>query len=410
MITKYSPTGKKIFYNREVNTGQLKTQIYEYFGDNDCETNEEEIFYSFSYESVSEFVDMFIELGTNINKIFQTTNFTNIFGKNRIMIKLLEYGLDPNLIIKESPLLVWVAIYGKSKTMEYLIKAGINLDFITDEGLSVYEYSLRNTKSKMVRLLIDCGCKSILSVDKLLKHSIRRSVSWVIDYIFENYEIDINYIDENGDSLLIYANKYCDLHNIEEILLEKNADVNIRNKENKSALYYAIKNGCFNLIEILLKYGADVREKENKLIIKYIEHLINYFPNYQKEFNEVRKKDPIYRNFDYTKTNFEEIYESINCSNIINENKRGELICHVLNNNYGYKVIKYFIVSGIIDIKDEYNYKFIRKLIYNKDIESANLFLELGFEVENPGEKYYVPYSSIKYDPIRNRFKALEKP
>lgn len=47
-----------------------------------------------------------------------------------------------------------------------------------------------------------------------------------------------------------------------ELLLNNGAKVNIKNKEGKSALFKSINHGSFKAVKILLKYGANIKDKD----------------------------------------------------------------------------------------------------------------------------------------------------
>jgi len=65
-----------------------------------------------------------------------------------------------------------------------------------------------------------------------------------------------------SDTALMLASRY-GLKNIIELLLKAGADVNAKNYNGWTALMWASTNGRTNVVELLLKAGADVNVKNN---------------------------------------------------------------------------------------------------------------------------------------------------
>jgi ankyrin repeat protein len=77
-----------------------------------------------------------------------------------------------------------------------------------------------------------------------------------------NKDLNINYQDVEGNTLLIYTSGQ-GITNIVELLLNTGADVNIKNIYNSTALMYASRYNNKEIVELLLKHNADVNIKNN---------------------------------------------------------------------------------------------------------------------------------------------------
>ena len=78
-----------------------------------------------------------------------------------------------------------------------------------------------------------------------------------LDYLERNYRIiDLNCRDENDDTFLILGVKQ-GLDIIVKELLEKNAEVNLRNNKGNTALHIALGTKNFSMVDLLKQYGAD---------------------------------------------------------------------------------------------------------------------------------------------------------
>jgi len=385
-------------FNDEIN--KAKHRVLKYFSKPSSEHGKEIIFAYVLCKLRTELFDLFIEIGTNINEALSLYDwrYEEICGNNDLIMKLFEHGLDPKLIVRKIPLILLLAEYGDADIMKYLIKSGAILSFDVEK---VFMYSFQNHESKVMELLLDCGYKNPLTVGEMLKYSFECGRKWIFDYTFEKYGIDINYIDENGDSFMIYATKISCSPGIEKTLIKKGIDINIRNKKNKSALYYAIRRRNNDLINLLMKHGADIQEKEKELIIS--KYILNKIPESDYEILKKLSDEPIYGKFYEITPGLNNIYESVLYTDSIDRTTWNMFVEDSIYENCGYEAIKYFIISGIINVKEYVNHDFIRMLLSTEDIDSANLFLESGFEIKNIGKIYY-DRNEIDYDSDRNRF------
>lgn len=113
-----------------------------------------------------------------------------------------------------------------------------------------------------------------------LIESVKNCSKEVIKFLINNTNINVNIQDDSGNTAIIYAikdnSKKNDNIDIIELLLEKGANVLIRNFENKSALNYAIERNKENIALLLLTKGHDVNSNElltyNDALIEAIKH------------------------------------------------------------------------------------------------------------------------------------------
>ena len=67
--------------------------------------------------------------------------------------------------------------------------------------------------------------------------------------------IDINYKLNDGNTFLIVCAKEGCL-NLIKFLCQKNCDLNIQNDYGNTALHYAVANQFYDIVDVLIKYGA----------------------------------------------------------------------------------------------------------------------------------------------------------
>ena len=79
------------------------------------------------------------------------------------------------------------------------------------------------------------------------------------------YDIDVNATTEDGYTTLMAAIDDTDeAFGTVRRLLEKGADVNVRNSEGETALFFAADKGMFDIVNLLHEYGADMRVKNSR--------------------------------------------------------------------------------------------------------------------------------------------------
>lgn len=162
--------------------------------------------------------------------------------------------------------LIEFASEGKLDYVKELIKRGANINGIKGYKSPLCE-ALRNRHFEVALLLINQGADVNLIVGRdsilgmtVVGASVYKKDSQGYKKVFElllEKGADINLVSKRGSALSLataFNNK-----EYANILLDKNANVNVVDKghEEWTPLMYAIKNGDFKLVKILLKKGAD---------------------------------------------------------------------------------------------------------------------------------------------------------
>ncbi|GBM10473.1 Ankyrin-3 [Araneus ventricosus] len=156
-----------------------------------------------------------------------------------------------------------------------LINAGANVNLSThDLGLTPLHIAAMHRKCRAVDVLIESGAfvnAKDIHGNTILHIAITISMvfeppnikvlwpdEWIIDKLLTHEDIDLNLVDEKGDTPLMYAIK-CQQENIALKLLRNNANPNICNKSSETALHVAFAKNHENSVEIqLLINGASI--------------------------------------------------------------------------------------------------------------------------------------------------------
>lgn len=176
---------------------------------------------------------------------------------------------------------------------------------------------------------------------------------------------DINTIDSNGNTALIFAVKEEKSIELISFLIEKGAKVNMTDEESWTPLFYAVEQSNFDLVKLLINNGADIKlkniDKRNALMIaskKGSLEVVKYLLDKGANCNEVDKKGINSLMIALSYNNIEVIKFLINITDNINkkskDGKNGLMIA-VRNNNF--ELVKLLINKGAeINSKDSSEY------------------------------------------------------
>lgn len=117
-----------------------------------------------------------------------------------------------------------------------------------------FHYAVEKNHWDIIQCLIKyIGAKDI---DIALINAVKNNDKKVID-LFMKREADVNTVDKNNKSSLIYA--VCAGNTeVVKLLIAKGADVNVIDNDGKSALIYAFERNNIKIAKILLKKKADI--------------------------------------------------------------------------------------------------------------------------------------------------------
>lgn len=124
----------------------------------------------------------------------------------------------------------WMSAAGDNKTavIKQMIKDGFPPDYC--DGWSALSWAAKHGNIEMIDILIEGG-------------------------------VDVNYKNPGGYTALMKAAQWCKLEAVEHLVEKYNADLNLVSKEG-TALFFAARNGCLDIVQYLLKKGADYTIKQ----------------------------------------------------------------------------------------------------------------------------------------------------
>ncbi|ORX86697.1 ankyrin [Anaeromyces robustus] len=247
-------------------------------------------------EDISEFIDLFIEKGTNkdlinknqssalhiackynnykiISKLITEKNINMknkdgytplmiaINNKNYECIKSLlssKHNLDINIVNNDgnSPLMMALMKYEEdlSRLIDLFIKKGSNKDLVNKNQSSILHIACENNLNEVIPKLItekNINIKNKDGYTPLMIAINNKNYECLKSLLSSKYNLDINTVDKNGNTPLINAIiNFKDLSEHIDLFIEKGANKDLINKNKSTALHIACEN---NLNEVIPK-------------------------------------------------------------------------------------------------------------------------------------------------------------
>ncbi|KAG4091476.1 ankyrin repeat-containing domain protein [Neocallimastix lanati (nom. inval.)] len=258
-------------------------------------------------EKSLELVKLFIEQGVDANTV-DIFNFSllayAIQEKSLPLVKyLVEHGADVNFVIrnleveKTQSMLLYAMEFDDLSIVKYLLEHHAQYDFTQEKDIyriikilykhettKILEYlienwiSVKDITSKILKGIIWRNRIDILKI--LMAHHLNiemiekqeQSFSLLITAIYTRNINNVKYLLENGMDIervnqrinaiekTIFFNEF----DILKVLVEHHLDINAVDRKGDTPLIYAIKNRNINVIEYLLKAGANVNYNESR--------------------------------------------------------------------------------------------------------------------------------------------------
>jgi len=187
------------------------------------------------------------------------------FKKISIAKKLLDNGFDINYInkYKENALIYLMKVDEISRlSLSFLLNNNIDINVKDEDGRNALMYAVENDKLQLVKDILEfyiMDNKFIINLLLMKKQQIKSSCSYLSKRINKEYKkINIDDTDDEGNSALLLA---CDHRNekIINLLLKFGANVNARDIYGETPLLRTCKDGNYLRAQYLIQYGANIK-------------------------------------------------------------------------------------------------------------------------------------------------------
>lgn len=169
----------------------------------------------------------------------------------------------------------------KPSSIQWLLKKGLEIDLKTLNGQSPLFYAVQNGSLESTQLLISKGADIYLldnNKRSLLQEAVKNGHIEITQLLLK-YPLDINNIDQNGNSLLFDATSVMNPHLLEMVLNIPNINLNHKDLNGNTILFYDNVNIDTQLINKLIEKGIDlsIKNKEGKDYIFFAleNHMLN---------------------------------------------------------------------------------------------------------------------------------------
>lgn len=174
----------------------------------------------------------------------------------KLLVKLIDQGADVNHAGDSKMTAVWSALLNKRlKQFKLLVEKGADLN-IEHDGHTLLSTVINNRNIDHTKLLLKHGCDYNMKISRnenALYMACRMGNKEIMKLLLECPNIDINCVNDVGNSILSYVCYWLQDVEIAEMLLNAGADPNIQIGSNNTPLIEACINTDEKMVELLLK-------------------------------------------------------------------------------------------------------------------------------------------------------------
>ncbi|GMH40166.1 hypothetical protein BSKO_08070 [Bryopsis sp. KO-2023] len=181
-------------------------------------------------------------------------------GQNDVILQLLESGVDPDLTTSVGTPPLWRAAFNDAlETVEILLDAGASIDATNANGTTSLYAAAQNGNLDVVQILIDRGADvnkaSIWGSSPLVVASQEGFVK--IGKALLDAGADPDIVKKNSGQGALWSASFGGFGEVVELLLKHGADVDLADSSKTTPLYAAAQNNRTGVVKSLLGADAD---------------------------------------------------------------------------------------------------------------------------------------------------------
>ncbi|MEI0488929.1 ankyrin repeat domain-containing protein [Brachyspira pulli] len=288
-----------------------------------------------------ESVKLLIDSGANINFQMKEKPRSEFLASEYASPKILELYLNKNIYLLMNSedvvsLIKSASIGNNVENINYLVKT-LGIDVDTKDTNTMLHYAVGNGSIEAANELIKLGAD--------------------IDNTNANFKTSLHYVIENNSNKLLES---------VNLLLSKNANPNIQDKNGNTALHLAVINA-----------------HNSKEYSKYIE-VINALIKYNANVNILNNKNQLALNISVSNNDTEISNILINAKSELNNIDNGYAPIHVAVKNNNISIVENLLLNGAnIDMKDKRGYSPLAIAVENNNYEMCRKIIRSNATVDS---------------------------
>uniref|UniRef100_A0A0D2XKT6 Nephrocystin 3-like N-terminal domain-containing protein n=1 Tax=Fusarium oxysporum (strain Fo5176) TaxID=660025 RepID=A0A0D2XKT6_FUSOF len=183
-------------------------------------------------------------------------------GHTAIARWLIDHGADVHAECLKETAISLASMNGHTETVELLLNSGADPDALGAKGDPILYMAVTKSHGGVVKLLLERGAyvesKDSTGMSLLSLAATKRGSDTIMEVLLR-HRADVNSRDNNGGTPLFYAVRWASVDGI-KLLIRSGADVEARNKDNETCLQMAMLRGneVYEVVRILLEHGARI--------------------------------------------------------------------------------------------------------------------------------------------------------
>ncbi|XP_044738611.1 ankyrin-1-like isoform X4 [Chrysoperla carnea] len=221
---------------------------------------------------------LLLDNGANVKDFPKLLNIAVNRGCTEIVELLLQHNANVNVKNRYGQTPLYDAIQNnRLEITELLLKHKSDINAEGKNRKTPLFYAIENQNLKITKLLLDNGA-NVKDYPELLNIAVKRECPEIVELLLQ-HNADVNATDINGNTALLltvsdcYEDSYKSLdrdsyvnikRKITKLLLNHGANVDAQTRGGKTPLHFAVYNGYSQVVEVLLEYNANVNVREKK--------------------------------------------------------------------------------------------------------------------------------------------------
>lgn len=202
-------------------------------------------------------------------RLFSCLHLAAYFGFTELVRLYLDTGINVNhLNGKKDTALLWAARWGHNETVNLLLDRGADTEVVNDKGSTALYWAIRYEFPETVRVLLMKGKANPNTKRKLgLVAPIIIAAAYgnveIMSLLLQHPDIDMNVRIRGGEMAVHHAARE-GCAQVLDMLIKRGANCNEQDEIGDTPLLLAAKNGHVDIVQELIKKGANVNHRNHE--------------------------------------------------------------------------------------------------------------------------------------------------